>query len=122
MTTDKRVLVIVAVAVLASTGLFFFSSRISDLIYPPPEIQSDGFGGEVLPGGEATKANFEKIRRGMKRHEVWSILGESSGVEGGHAEWWDGPGFGISLLYDEHSLVADGSIHIEDGRKIELRK
>ena len=58
----------------------------------------------------------------MKRHEVWSILGESSGFEGRpHGEWWDRPEFFIGIWY-ESGAVTDGSIEFKGGKKIEMKK
>jgi hypothetical protein len=122
MFNDKRILAVVPCIVVVSAAFFLFREGISNYYYPPPETQGDGFGGEIIPGGVATPANFEKLRRGMRRHEVWSILGASSGFEGRpHGEWWDVPEFQIGIGYD-NNLVTEGAIEFRDGKKIEIRK
>jgi hypothetical protein len=113
-----RTLVLVGVI---SAAVFFSRGPISDFFHPPPPIQHTGFDGEVRPGGEATRENFDRLRLGMPRHDVWSILGEASGREGWAGEWWDRPEFTIGLSYDEKYRLANGWLQ-EGENRAELRK
>jgi hypothetical protein len=120
MLADKRILVLLVCIFVAAAALLFFSGHISEWFFPSPEMQPTGFAGEVLPGGMATSENFAKLKRGQKRHEVWSILGASSGSEGRHVEWWDQQELSIEVSF-EAGKVTDGVMTFKDGKTIELK-
>ncbi len=127
MSKDKRVMALVMCIVLVAAAAFLLRGQISNRIFPSPPIQTTGPIGEVRPGGEATPANFEKIRVGLRRNEVWSILGSPSGFEGtygfAHGEWWIDPAFTISLSYNtDKDVVTDGSLTFHGGNTKNLRK
>jgi hypothetical protein len=119
MSNDRRVWMIVVAIGLSLAVLSIVSGRLAEIVYPPPEPMSTGFDGEVRPGGEATAVNFARLRPGMGRHEVWSILGPSAGQEGSHFEWWDGPDFKINVEYNSPGdrLTTGGEIVFKGGKR-----
>lgn len=120
MVNNRRTAAIVIVVIFSLAGISFFGDRIAETIYPrTPGPIFPGFDGEIRPGGQATNANFAKLRPGMARHEVWSVLGPSAGIEGWHEEWWHQADFTIWIWYNSPGdlLTRGGELKFKDGRK-----
>ena len=60
-----------------------------------------------------------KIRKGMTREEVWTVLGPADDREGHHLEMWLDPTFEISIWYNQQ-IVESGTIELANGKKIPL--
>jgi hypothetical protein len=116
MSNDRRALAFVIVFILIAAAVSFFKERIADAFYPAPPLQHamDDFGlimdGEVQPGGEATPANFDRLRVGMRRHEVRSILGTPNNLGGE----------GLEVLHNEHWHQEEFSIHVRYGETLDF--
>jgi hypothetical protein len=127
MWSDRRVWANLAAIVLSSVASIFIGPLV-EIIYPPTPEQAIGPAhtpdGEIRPGGAATPTNFARLRPGMGRDEVWSILGESAGLESYHEEWWHGPDSTIYVWYNSPGdrLTRGGEIDFRDGKRTAMAK
>jgi hypothetical protein len=127
MLSDRRAWVIVIIGAAALATVSLFSGRLAVVVYPPEPGPPDSFGipmeGAVRPGGTPTVANFNRLRRGMKRHEVRSLFGEPRAIEGLAIEmWWPGD-FSITVFYDDARIAVEcATLQFKDGKILELEK